>query len=92
MSSSPVLLLLGAGPNVGHHVSLAFASLGYRIALASRTPPKQPAGPHTTHFRTDLSDPSAIPALFANVTQTLGTPSVVVYNGTYALESFRTPN
>jgi NAD(P)-dependent dehydrogenase (short-subunit alcohol dehydrogenase family) len=87
MSSPNVLLLLGAGPRVGKHVALAFTALGYKVALASRTPPQEPADPDTTHFRTDLSDPSTIPALFANVTEALGTPSVVVYNGTYAPES-----
>jgi len=36
-STSPVILILGAGPNIGQAVARTFASKGYKVALASRS-------------------------------------------------------
>ncbi len=36
--SSLVALILGAGPNVGHHVAKALQSQKYKVALGSRNP------------------------------------------------------
>jgi NADP-dependent 3-hydroxy acid dehydrogenase YdfG len=32
----PIILILGAGPNIGQAVARTFASKGYKIALAAR--------------------------------------------------------
>jgi NAD(P)-dependent dehydrogenase (short-subunit alcohol dehydrogenase family) len=88
MTSQKVILILGSGPNVGHHVSRAFAAKGYKVALASRSLKKEASTSEETHFQVDLSNPAAVPDLFTKVKEALGVPSVVVYNGEY---SFRNP-
>jgi NAD(P)-dependent dehydrogenase (short-subunit alcohol dehydrogenase family) len=78
-STSPILLILGAGPNVGQSVARAFAAKGYRIAVASR---KATGKPDQLHIPSDFSNPSAVATAFAKVKEAYGIPSVVVYNGT----------
>lgn len=46
-SASPVILILGSGPNIGQHVAQAFATKGYSVALASRTVTEEPLAPRT---------------------------------------------
>jgi hypothetical protein len=81
MANQPVALILGSGPNVGQHVARALVSKGYKVALASRSAPKDSSTSNPTTFQTDLSNPSSVPELFTRVKETLGTPNVVVYNG-----------
>ena len=77
----PVLLILGAGPNIGLHVSKAFAAKGYKVALASRKAPTVD-GDHAIHVPVDLSKPETVAGVFETVKEKLGaSPSVVVYNG-----------
>jgi NAD(P)-dependent dehydrogenase (short-subunit alcohol dehydrogenase family) len=83
MSLEKVALILGSGPNVGRHLSRAFAAKGYKVALASRSFKKEDNETGLTHFQADLSEPESVPQLFAEVQQDLGAPSVVVYNGQY---------
>ena len=78
---SPVVLILGSGPNIGQHVARAFAAKGYKIALASRKPKQTESTPDQTTFSSDVSDTESIKTLFADVKAALGVPSVVVYNG-----------
>ncbi|KAF1963672.1 NAD(P)-binding protein [Byssothecium circinans] len=80
MSAAPVLLLFGAGANVGQSVARAFAAKGYKIALVSRSQKDNTNIPNAIHISSDLSDPSSVPGVFAKVSEKLGTPSVVVYN------------
>jgi NAD(P)-dependent dehydrogenase (short-subunit alcohol dehydrogenase family) len=84
-SPSPVLLILGAGPNIGHHVATTFLSHGYKVALASRTTKNHSNDAdhkNQIHIAVDLSKPETIPAVFNTVKTQLGAPpSVVVYNG-----------
>ncbi|KAF5026986.1 hypothetical protein F66182_859 [Fusarium sp. NRRL 66182] len=76
--ASPILLILGAGPNIGTHVAKGFAAKGYRVALASR---KAHALDDVIHIPVDLSMPESVPNVFETVKSTLGAPpSVVVYN------------
>ncbi|MCJ1456198.1 hypothetical protein MMC28_006558 [Mycoblastus sanguinarius] len=83
-TNAPVILILGAGANIGAHVARAFAAKGYQVALTSRTKKPSEDG---LHFQSDLSDPSSMTSLFQQVTKALGPPSVVVYNA-----SAMTPN
>lgn len=79
----PVVLILGAGGNVGASVARAFAGKGYKVAVSSRTekadimkgsnPPLYVPG--------DFSDPESVPRVFSNVREKLGVPGVVIYNG-----------
>jgi len=83
-TASPIILILGAGPNVGHAVARAFAATGYRVALASRTGKgkAEDGAADQLHIASDLSDPQAVVGVFEKVEASLGQPpSVVVYNG-----------
>lgn len=86
-SGSPVALILGAGSNIGGHVGRAFASKGYRIALAARSLREEDSTPEQLHVRADFADPACIPDIFFKVKSKLGVPSVVVYNGVKTLKS-----
>ncbi|KAJ5921479.1 hypothetical protein N7466_009805 [Penicillium verhagenii] len=81
---SPVLLVLGAGPNVGAAVAKAFAAKGYKVALASRKAKEEESSQDELYISCDLSDPTSISAVFTKVKETLGVPSVVVYNAAAA--------
>jgi NAD(P)-dependent dehydrogenase (short-subunit alcohol dehydrogenase family) len=82
MSSKPVALILGAGPNVGLAISSSLSTLNYRIATASRS------GTNSIHpdtgiltLQADFTTPTNIPHLFSLVLKEFGTqPSVVVWN------------
>lgn len=79
--SAPIVLILGAGSNIGSHVAKAFAERGYSIAMASRNPKKSETNPAYHTFQGDLSDVSSVSSIFTQVRKALGHPSVVVYNG-----------
>ena len=78
---SPVVLILGSGPNVGHHVSRAFAAKGYKVALASRKLKEDDSDAQQVQIASDLSDPRSVATVFSKVKTSIGVPSVVVYNG-----------
>ena len=80
---SPVLLILGSGPNVGQHVARAFAAKGYKVALAARKLIEEDSTADQVNISSDLSDPDSVVNVFAKVKASLGLPSVVVYNGNY---------
>jgi NAD(P)-dependent dehydrogenase (short-subunit alcohol dehydrogenase family) len=80
-ATSPVILILGAGPNVGSHVAKAFASKGYKVALAARKAKEADNTPDQVNIPSDLSDPNSVVNAFSKVKALLGLPSVVVYNG-----------
>ena len=80
-SASPVILILGSGPNIGHHVARAFAAKGYKIALASRKLKEEDSTTDQVNIASDLSDPDSVIGVFAKVKASLGLPSVVIYNG-----------
>ena len=78
MSTSPIVLILGAGPRVGASVASTFASNGYKVAVASRSGAAQEG---YLGLKADFSKPDAIPGLFEAVKKELSAaPSVVVYN------------
>lgn len=81
MSSTPVLLLLGAGSNLGSSIGTTFSKAGYRVALVARShePGLQKNG--YFHIRADLGDAGCMPGIFEEVTKNMGIPTVVVYNG-----------
>jgi NAD(P)-dependent dehydrogenase (short-subunit alcohol dehydrogenase family) len=78
---SPVALIFGAGPGVGHHVSQAFRGKGYKVGIASRSLKAENSTADELHIPTDCSDPDAIVRAFDQVRAKYGHPSVVVYNG-----------
>ena len=78
---SPVILVLGAGPNIGRSVARAFAAKGYKVALASRSQKEDHDLTDQLNISSDLSDPESVIKVFSKVKESLGHPSVVVYNG-----------
>lgn len=80
---SPIILVLGAGPNIGQSVARAFAAKGYRTALVSRKATEANNTANEIHIQADFTDPSSVVNVFSKVKSLLGMPpSVVVYNGT----------
>lgn len=79
--TSPVILILGAGPNIGQHVARAFAAKGYKVALAARRLKEADSTTDQVNIPSDFSDPNAVVDAFAKVKEVLDVPSVVVYNG-----------
>ena len=90
-NTSPVLLILGSGPNIGHHVARAFTAKGYKVALASRKMKEEASTTDQVSISSDLSDPNAIASVFSKVKALLGLPSVVVYNGKTVHKHFSRP-
>lgn len=82
-ATKPVLLIFGAGANIGQGVAKAFAAKGYSVATTSRSEKTPaPADGIDLHIKSDLVDSSSVPGVFEQVRQVLGqAPSVVVYNG-----------
>ena len=81
MASSKVLLVLGAGANIGASVARVFASRGYKVAVTSRG--NIELDKSYLAIKADLSQPEKVKDVFATVKQEYGAaPSVVVYNGT----------
>lgn len=80
-TSSPVVLILGSGPNVGSSVARGFAAKGYKVALVSRSLKEGDSTADQVSIPADLSDPDSVIAAFSKVKASLGLPSVVIYNG-----------
>ena len=79
---SPIVLILGAGPNIGQAVARAFAAKGYRTALTSRKAIEANNTDNEIQIQADFTDPSSVVNAFSKVKSVLGMPpSVVVYNG-----------
>lgn len=78
---APIILILGAGPNIGQSIARIFAAKGFRIALASRRANEAFNTSDQIYIPSDFSEPNAIINVFTKVKSSLGIPSVVVYNG-----------
>jgi short-subunit dehydrogenase len=82
-TTTPILLLLGAGPRIGKSVATAFASKGYKIALVARSLREEESTPNQLLIKADLSDPTSMPSIFSKVKEVLGLPTVIIYNGKF---------
>ncbi|KAF2416132.1 NAD(P)-binding protein [Tothia fuscella] len=80
MSARPVLLVLGAGANIGKAIASKFSSAGYKVALAARSIPDGTTPEGHFGIKVDLNDPSSISSVFAKVKSELGTPNTIIYN------------
>lgn len=80
MTANKVLLILGAGANVGASLAKRFASHGYKVAVTNRGNTELDESYLT--IKADLSQPESVRGVFATVEKEYGTsPNVVVYNG-----------
>ncbi|EEU41501.1 uncharacterized protein NECHADRAFT_87650 [Fusarium vanettenii 77-13-4] len=81
MATSPILLILGAGPRVGGSVADRFALDGYKVAIASRSGTDFNNEEGFLSLKADLGKPDSILAIFDAVKAEFhAAPSVVVYN------------
>jgi NAD(P)-dependent dehydrogenase (short-subunit alcohol dehydrogenase family) len=78
---SPVVLILGAGPNIGQAITRNFSSKGYKVALAARSVKEADSTDNQLNIPSDFSKTDDVVNAFAKVKQVFGIPSVVVYNG-----------
>ena len=79
--SSKVVLILGAGSNIGKALVQKFSSNGFKVAIAARTLHKEVTDSSDFSVKNDFTDPTTIASIFASVKSELGAPSVVIYNG-----------
>lgn len=79
--TSPIVLILGAGPRVGLPAAKAFAAKGYKVAIAARSLNESDSTENQLHIKSDLANPDDVVKAFTDVRKKLGIPSVVVYNG-----------
>lgn len=81
MAATNVILILGAGPRVGASVAEKFASLGYKVAVASRQGTGAKTDKGYLSLNADFTKPDSIPALFDAVkTEFHVAPNIIVYN------------
>lgn len=82
--SAPSALIFGAAQSTGVGAALVkgFLAAGYRVAAVSRSVPSSSADDSDTFVRiqADLSDPSTIPAVYAQLPPHWPFPSLVVWN------------
>lgn len=78
---SPVILILGAGPNIGHHVAKTFAASGYKVAVAARSVKEAESTDSQLNIPSDFTKSDDVVNAFSKVKKVFGIPSVVVYNG-----------
>ena len=82
---APVVLILGAGPRVGLPTAKAFASKGYKVAVAARSLNEADSTDSQLNIKSDFANPDDVFNAFVKVKRELGIPSVVIYNGMYVL-------
>ena len=78
--SAPVLLIFGAGANVGLSIARKFKQEGYKIAAVSRTIKDDLKQVADKTIASNLN-PDEVESIFSQVEKDLGVPSVVIYNG-----------
>ncbi|KAJ5915137.1 hypothetical protein N7454_011249 [Penicillium verhagenii] len=79
-AKAPIILIFGAGPNIGQSVARKFASEGYKVALAARSLKEGNSTEKQLIIPSDVSKTEDIINAFAKVKEVFGIPSVVVYN------------
>lgn len=81
MAVNSVALILGAGPGIGTHVAKKFASVGYKVAVVSRSGSGGKTAEGFLSLKADFTNSDCIPAIFDQVKSEFeAPPSVVVYN------------
>ncbi|KAJ4859529.1 short chain dehydrogenase domain-containing protein [Trichoderma breve] len=76
----PVVLILGAGANIGASVAKKFAANGYLVAISARGLRNGSSPEGYLLIQADLADKFAVPRIFETVKSAIGTPNVVIYN------------
>ena len=84
IANIPIILILGAGPNIGQAVARIFASKGYKVALAARSVKEADNSDNLLNIPSDFSKTEDVVNAFDQTKKTFGIPSVVVYNGKFS--------
>lgn len=79
--SSPVVLIFGAGANVGLSLARKFKQEGYKVAAVSRTIKDDLKKVADKTIASSVT-PERVTKIFEEVQKDLGPPNVVIYNGT----------
>ncbi|KAH8804516.1 hypothetical protein F5884DRAFT_884042 [Xylogone sp. PMI_703] len=66
MSAAPIILIDGAGPNIGQSIGRAFAVKGYKVALAFWSAKDAQNTADQVHIAADFSDSNGVVSAFAN--------------------------
>ncbi|KAH8591249.1 putative short-chain dehydrogenase [Bisporella sp. PMI_857] len=90
-NNAPVLLLFGAGRNIGLEVTRKFIAEGWKVATVSRNPSDELKSIASLTILADLADPTSINGIFDRVEKELGALQVVVYNA-YSMHINKTEN
>jgi NAD(P)-dependent dehydrogenase (short-subunit alcohol dehydrogenase family) len=90
--SPQIVLILGAGANIGKSLVQKFSSKGFKVAIASRTLNPELLKLVDTSIKADFSSPSSIKSIFDKVKSEIGTPNVVIYNGKSLTRSLQVSN
>lgn len=77
----PVVLILGAGPNIGQAIARTFANKGFKVALAARSLKEADSTDDQLKILSDFSKTDDVVHASAKVSKAFGIPSVVIYNG-----------
>ena len=77
---APVLLIFGAGANVGLAIARKFKQEGYKIAAVSRTIKDDLKELADKPIASSLT-PEEVQRIYSEVETDLGAPSAVIYNG-----------
>lgn len=91
MASKRVILLLGAGSNIGQSVANKFEAAGYRVAVAARRQQDKQISSDRWSYNADLSRPESVAGVFDKVSRDVGVPSVVIYNAASLVPSVDHP-
>jgi NAD(P)-dependent dehydrogenase (short-subunit alcohol dehydrogenase family) len=86
--TAPLALITGGQQGIGLGIARVLAAAGWRLALVSQAAPENAAvatalaelGPGARHFRHDLADIGAVPALVDAVTAEMGPVAALVQN------------
>jgi len=82
----PVCIVNGVGPGNGAAFARRFAAEGYAVALVARSQEfsaglAKELGADARAYACDLADPEAVAATCARIRDELGTPTVLMHNG-----------
>jgi NAD(P)-dependent dehydrogenase (short-subunit alcohol dehydrogenase family) len=91
--SHPVLVVFGAGPNIGVSVLKKFKDEGYKTAAISRDPSDEIKAVADKAYSLDLtSGPEKVEQVLQQISHDLGDPTVIVYNGETQCSPERIPH